>query len=332
MIIHTTLNLFLCVFGLSETMPPRANSLIRLILVVMNLLSMTNGVTYFVESSRFNFMRYFRNFAYFHKTVSDALVYFWRLKTGDLHMTTRHKQSRRFEIVFWVVLFANVGILVSTIVYLVQELSPGVMFFESQQWRIFFFITEVSTLLTQFQKFIVCLEMAMVVQDTAAEIKAVALERLDDFELGELCRAAENKCASLSEKLGLPLTLMHVDYFLHLMTEIPALIASGEFRVSYVYHFCREVKMFVELSTVVNAGESFLEATKRLAREVRKRGCASKDPKQDVHLFTKYEHSISFGLGNRLTYKSCSCFLGLSWGFLLTVYQISSDTGKCACL
>ena len=246
-------------------------------------------------------------------------------------MRTSHRQGLPFQMMFWIVLLANIGILVNTLDYLTQRPFPGAELFESQQWRIFLIITEVSELFTQFQRLIVCLEMAMVLSDTAAEIEAVDLERCDDFELGKLCRTTDNNCAFLSEKLCLPLTLMHVDYFVHVMTEIPVAIAFGDLSPYSLYYYFSGVKKCVELLMVVNAGEIFMMATKRLARKVRKRGRASKDPTRDFQLFTKHEHSISFGLGNRLTYRSCSRFLGLSWGFTLTVLQSSFDTEKSIC-
>lgn len=325
MIAGKTLSVFLCIFGLSSSVNARINKALRILLIVMNALSISNGFAYLIFYSRIRHpTECLSYFTYLYETVLDATVYSWRLYAGGLRKSSPLKQSWRFSLVFAVIFCVDIQTFIGMLVYVSKQPVPVASYFGVRQLTIFLNITEVCQSLTQIQRFIVCVEMAIALTDLAKEIGDANLKNCSAHELGELCRSVDTNCASLSGKLWLPLTLIHVGYFLHLMTQIPTQIVAAE-----SYHLSMMVKKFAELMIVVNAGDNFMKAAERLGRELRKRGEFFESSTRELQLFSKSEHSITFGIGNRLTYRSCCCFLGLSWGFMLTVFQSTFDTEGC---
>lgn len=319
------LKFFLSVFGLSNSVRAEVNACIRIALLVANMLSISNGVLSFLGSRRKHAVAFLPNFSYLSGTLHDAAAYCWRLRTGDCRGRVIYRQSWHSCLACGIIVSVNVGIAISYSVFLCSNPPPTASYYDSRYWRTFSHVSEVCSVITQFQRLIVCLELAIILNDAAKEIECINLKRCSLPKLGKYCRKIEERCAFYSTKLWLPLTLMHVGYFLNLVTEIPIDIAQEGMNTSRVFYSCQNIKKGVELLIVVNGGNNIMEASKRLVRELRKRDDFFKDSMREVQLFTRSEHSISFGIGNLLTYKSCCCFLGLSWGFTLTVFQNSSE-------
>ena len=183
-----------------------------------------------------------------------------------------------------------------------------------------------SLTITHLQKFIVCLEMAIVLNDFAGDIGTVDPKQSDLHSIGENCRNIDSRCALLSGKLSLPLTLLHLGFFQGLVAEVPVVVVRWHWNVYSIYKALMTVKRFIELMIVVNAGNNIKRASNHLIRELRKRNDFLGESIREAQLFTKSEHAINFGVGYRLTHRSACCFLGLSWGFTLTMYQLSYDS------
>jgi hypothetical protein len=266
-----------------------------------------------------------------YATLQDAAIYIWRVQAENFRSAAVRRGRHHFCVLSAILVVANLGILVSTIKEVAGEKLGIESSNDSVLLRIFFTSTEVSQAVTQFQRFVVFWELAITIGDTAEEIAITPSESLGSKELASLCREIEIRCAFLSEKLSFPLSLMYTGYFVHLVTDIPVDSIQVGCEMSWLYFLSSNLKNLFELLIVVGAGNTLNERCRRLKREIRKRPEFLKDLSDEVKLFTRKQHTIDFGIRNRLTYESWTCFLGLSCGFTLTVFQNSFTPGGTKC-
>lgn len=326
MIVAKVLNFFLCTFGFSSSMGTSVTYLIRGVFVLSNLLSLVNGFIYFHDAPM-----YLPALSNLHSAVHDAVIYTWRVRLGGLNKIVKHRKSMPFLLASGILVFANVGLLFSTIVFLVEE-SPEISVFSNFYYdKALLTVTEIGQAIAQLQRFIVFWELAIEVEEAVQDVEIIPFAQSESRDLERACRCIKLKCAFLSRKFSLPLVLMYTGYFLNLVTDIPVEMGRLECTGVVPYHVFKNIKHLFELLIVVRAGNALTGKSRNLVRELRKRPDFFKNQSSESKLFTRFDHTISFGIGCHLNFRSVVCFLGLSWSFTLATFQSNFQSGTVNC-
>jgi hypothetical protein len=371
MIVGSVLDFFRFLFGYSPPSRTPLRSCIRGFLFLLNFLSIAMDVVNSTWSLAQRSSFFGSELSSIFGAFQDFALYIWRLRAGDFHgkVTISIYKDFSFCLISAVLVFANLGMTYAMVYDVIDygDRPAIVSSVDSSLLENFSKITTVSSAVTQFVGFMVYWELAMVLKNVANDIELTPFACCSSGQLEVLCRTIKSKFAFLSLELELPLTLLYASYFLHLVTDIPGDLSRAECENTALFTFCKNLKHLLELSIVVSAGNSLMDTCGRLKREARKRkefrwllrsrilhlspsNCMEssssrfnrdgvhfkradflKDHSGEVKILLRSQHGVEFGIGQKLTYASCCCFLGLSWGFALTVFQSKFDAGEVRC-
>ena len=268
-------------------------------------------------------------------SLHDATICIWRLRFGRIQRSKFREQSLFFLTLSGILCLIPFVLALESSLFLIQTATPPDSYFSPIYWKPTLFVANMCHAFMVFHRIFIFLEVSIMLTDVAKTVKSNDLDRCNSIELETICRNMKRVCVKVSLDLGLPLALLHSNFFLLFTLEFPIMASRAvcnDPRELSIYSICLHMVSFLEFLTVVNAGDAIDEKCKRLTRKVRKQIEFLHESVGELQLFARSDHGITFGLRNGLNYKSCCCFLSLSLGFTLAVFQTNFYNGQIQCL
>lgn len=319
------LDSLLVVLGVSER-KRRFRNLFRTLVVFFNITAVGDALIFQVRERNEKWADQVISSMYMVVVTHNFVLYIWRLGVSAPSINRVHRFRGR-----------HAWILTSVLVFTIGNIIPSM-----DIWRVMHdgnrldivsaALTDFSFMFVQAQAVVMYVELAAILNETACEIQDI-VDHTSPACVNESCTRVESKCARLSHKLSLPLIVMHLVYFIRLVSEIPLYVAMGKCHRALRQAVVCNCKYLLLFLLVVDAGDSIVKKSRGLLTIIRKQDKLFQNSVHSVQVFIKRDHGIRFGFASCLTWKSCCFFLGITYSFTLMVYQSClSDYKENSCL
>lgn len=314
---------FLCrIYGLPGSSRGTGANILRVIVLLIDV-SVLAGLGIFFslivpEQIPERQLGYFTIFSY---VPYHSALYLWRLRAGRLRSTLSRNPGPIFRLISSLLMATHLLEFVLDIAADIRDTerriggstgSPYLDWYVKQVKRLF--------PLVKLQGLVCYLDIAIVLQALAGEVEHSSETLRSDSAVRE-CRRIETRCTQLSETLKGPLILMHVFYFIRLVSEVPLamslMVCNEDFLLFTVY----SIRYLAEYLVIVSPANSIVENCRVLKQKIRCRRIFFEASINELRFFTMSDHGIQLLFGATLDWKFCCYFLSLSWGLTLTLLQ-----------
>lgn len=134
------------------------------------------------------------------------------------------------------------------------------------------------------------------------------------------CHRAIRICSAVDSDLAGIVRVIHLEYCLRLLTEIPV-IAVSIFEEFEAYITALGLLNLYTFLLVVDSGNTLRRAVTTIRKSVRKN--TNLDQKA-VHVFLGDDYGVHLAAANVLSWKSCCSFFGMTWPFSFMIYEYSA--------
>lgn len=156
--------------------------------------------------------------------------------------------------------------------------------------------------------------IAVQMHQIAWEIKELPAE-LGFVRPAEICHRTVRLCSEGSAKMSSILLLIYVEYFMHMLTAIPADIPIVGVRSYIVLHVGKQMYTFL---LIVSGGDAVLRSTLSVRRSMRR---LVNNQSNALNLYLREEHGIAFAT-TLVSWRNCCAFVGLTSTFSVMVFEV----------
>ena len=172
--------------------------------------------------------------------------------------------------------------------------------------------------LLRLQIIVIYLFLSTRMQQTARELRI--LETGSDRTAATTCHKGAKICAIIDNDLSGIVKIVHLEYFVRLLTEVPV-IAASIFDIFEPYQFYLGLVNLYTFLLVVHGGETLHQAVRTLRKSVR----AEPNVRHvAVYAFLGDTYGVHVAWGNILSWKSCGSFFGFCYTFSFMIYEYSA--------
>lgn len=288
---------------------------VKLIIVSASIYEIGLGVL-FTSQVEHSTSDYFMTFAYFYDPVHSVVLYFWCCRfLGRM-------QRLSPDIVRWSnlhigVLFGFVLIMCSATLWEnIVTIMPGA--FDSLWLRWLVGVTDVVCYSFIARGLIAVLHVLIGAQFRAAarqvDRRVTALTS-GSCSVSWATQTTIRICSDLTGQFSTALYLIHAQYFIRFLTDLPVAVALR--RVSWVT-VANVASCLHAYLIVVAGGNALYQSGRRLRKFLRERLW---DRRKAVQIYLRTEHGVMFG-GGPLSWNSACSYIGFLWSFTFLVFEV----------